>query len=361
MKQTKTAAQMLAQIEKDFFKGVDLAGASLLEGNERRACRLAQVERLLSAEQHDSLSMAMRLSDMFWTADEGRVPTEPANPLLSLTEERMVPDRQPLTEEQMSTDRLSLTGEEMRRLRLILEVAGLCHDLSLHFAFDLKETLGIRKNDFRVSNRQLVAWLTATAYEQIAMHTAYIMKKQAAGMYESRHYLPAQDEVAEIFSAEHRELVRQPDSTRMPARDYVGTILDALLQIERHWQRGRRLKLKPDLVMLHDEIFGVVPRRFDKVVLKAAQALYDYMDTQLVGRLLMEDFDVTTAFWSDMPEHVRRNWDDTMSRFAEKVREVRSQYLGEGWLTDDSLAFGYLMTHAEWCGQGWWRKEDKAL
>ena len=34
MKHTKTATEMLAQIENDFFKGVDLAKASLLKDNE---------------------------------------------------------------------------------------------------------------------------------------------------------------------------------------------------------------------------------------------------------------------------------------------------------------------------------------
>ena len=38
MKQTRTAREMLAQIEKDFFKGANLAAASRLRGEERRAC-----------------------------------------------------------------------------------------------------------------------------------------------------------------------------------------------------------------------------------------------------------------------------------------------------------------------------------
>jgi hypothetical protein len=52
---------------------------------------------------------------------------------------------------------------------------------------------------------------------------------------------------------------------------------------------------------------------------------------------------------------------EVLKLFARKVREVRSKYLAEGWLTDDSLAFSYLMDHAQRCGQGWWREEDDAL
>jgi hypothetical protein len=268
----------------------------------------------------------MWLSDMFWTADEGRKLPEKPNPLMSLKEQQ------------------TLTDREMARLRLILDVAGLCHDLSLHFTFDLKEAFGI-KNNWWVSNKQLVEWLSTTEYERIAMHIAYILRKFAIDVYVYGHYQPAQDALAELFSAEYSELVRDPKRTKIPPRDYVKTIIDAILQIERHWQRGRKLKLRPDLIMLHDEIYGVVPRQFDKGVLQAAQALYDYMDKEVYGRLTEND---------DFAPEV-------MKRFAEKVREVRSAYFAKGWLTDDSLEFAYLMAHEQNCGYGIWREEDEAL
>ena len=62
-------------------------------------------------------------------------------------------------------------------------------------------------------------------------------------VYAYGHYQPAQDELAELFSTEYSELIREPEHTKMPPRDYVQTILDAMLAIQRHWQRGRRLKL----------------------------------------------------------------------------------------------------------------------
>lgn len=332
---------MLAQIENDFFKNVNLAAGSLLKGEERRAFVLAQVERLLTVK-HGSVALAVLLSDMFWTADEGRKLPKHPNPLLSLKEQQ------------------TLTDKEMARLRLILEVAGLCHDLSQHFTFDLKKAFGV-KNDWWVSNKQLVEWLSTTPYERIAMHTAFIMRKFAIDIYVYGHYLPAQDELAELYSSEYKCLAGAPDRTKIPSRDYVKTILNALLQIDRHWQRGHRLKLRPDLVMLHDEIYGVIPRQFDKGVLKAAQALYDYMDTELCGRLVLRDQDNNVIMWNDQPELMERVTAEVLGRFAVKVREVRSKYLAKGWLEDDSLAFSYLMDHAQRCGHGYWREEDEAL
>ena len=341
-KHTKTASELLAKIEHDFFSGAGLGEACSLEGDERRAYRLVQVERLLTKKDENS-PLAMYLSDMFWTADEGRKLIKEPHPLLSVKGQQ------------------TLTDEEKSRLRLIVEIAGLCHDLSLHFTFDVKETFGIRNKDIWVTNQQLVEWLTTTEYEQIAMHTAYIMKKEAINTYAYGHYQPAQDELAELYSMEYHELVRQPDNTNIPPRGYVKTILDAILRIERHWKRGMRLKLRPDLIMLHDEIYGVIPRRFDRGVLEAAQALYDYMDTELQGRLVLKEYNYNAASWDEQPESVKRTTREVMTRFAEKVREVRSKYLAKGWVEDDSLAFSYLMAHGERCGHGWWREEDDAL
>lgn len=346
MEQIKMARQELAFIEDTFFEGAGLDNASLLKGEERRAYRLAQVDRLLSMElQYAAMTMPL-LSDMFWTADEGRVQSEEnPSPLLSLVVQQ------------------TLTDKEMARLRLILEIAGLYHDLSLHFTFDLDDAFGIKSktflgySDFSVSNKRLVEWLTTTEYEYIAMHTAYIMKKQAIGVYEYGHYLPAQDELAELYSEKHKHPLGYPVTTEIPPRDYVDTILDALLAIERHWKRGMRLKLRPDLVILHDEIYGVVPRQFDKGVLKAAQELYDYMDTELYGRFVTKDFKP----WDEQPESFKQAVSEMLGRFADKVREVRSKYLAKGWVEDDSLEFGYLMEHAQRCGHGWWREEDDAL
>ena len=335
--QIKTAKEVLAQIERRYFKGAGLAKGCKLKGDERRAYVLSQVERLLATE-YGASSMAMWLSDQFWIAGEGRTPMPwedispqvesgyRTNPLLSLKEQQTLKDN------------------EMDRLRLILEVAGLCHDLALHYLFDLKDAFGI-KNIFWVSNKQLVEWLTTTEYERIAMHTAYTLRKHAIDVYVYGHYQPAQDAMAELFSSEYGELVRDPQRTKIPPRDYVKTIVDAILQIERHWQRGRKLKLRPDLVMLHDEIYGVVPLRFDKGVLAAAQALYDYMDREVYGRMTGDN--------PFAPE--------VMKRFAEKVREVRSEYLAKCWIADNSLEFAYLMAHAQNCGYGIWREEDDAL
>lgn len=326
MAQIETASVELARVEKNFFKGAGLDKASRLEGDERRAYRLAQVERLL-ATPCGYTTAAIWLSDRFWTAEEGRkIYEKDPNPLLLLKEQQTLED------------------DEMARLRLILEVAGLCHDLSLHYTFNLDDAFGV-ENNFWASNKQLVEWLTTTEYENIAMHTAYIMKKYATGVYACGRYQPAQDALAELFSVEYGKLIREPERTEMPSRAYVKIVLDELIRIDEHWKQGRKKRLRPDLILLHDEIYGVVPNQFDNDVLKAAKALYNYMDNDVYGRMVGNN-----PFG---PE--------ALKLFAKKVREVRAEYLAEGWVADDSLEFAYLMAHAESCANGWWREEDEAL
>lgn len=50
MKQIMTAKELLAYIEKTFFKGAGLAKASLLEGEERRSYVLSQVDRFINIQ-----------------------------------------------------------------------------------------------------------------------------------------------------------------------------------------------------------------------------------------------------------------------------------------------------------------------
>lgn len=221
MAQIETASVELAWVEKNFFKGAGLDKASRLKGDERRAYRLAQVERLL-ATPCGYTTAAIWLSDRFWTAEEGRkIYEKDPNPLLLLKEQQTLED------------------DEMARLRLILEVAGLCHDLSLHYTFNLDDAFGV-ENNFWASNKQLVEWLTTTEYENIAMHTAYIMKKYATGVYACGRYQPAQDALAELFSVEYGKLIREPERTEMPSRAYVKIVLDELIRIDEHWKQGRK-------------------------------------------------------------------------------------------------------------------------
>ena len=335
-KTVKTASEILAQIEKECFKGVNLKKACGLKDEERRTFRLAQVNRLLVKPEY-----AMWLSDSFWTADEGR---------------NVMYEDEPLTSPQGLK---TLTKEEKERLKLIMEIAGLCHDLSLHFTFNLKEAFGIR-NNFWVTNKQLVEWLLTTEYEHVAMHTAYIMKKFAINVYADTFYQPAQDAMAELYSSEYHESVGYPQRTEIPSRAYVKIILDELMRIERHWKRGRRLKLNPEAVMLHDEIYGFVPPKFDKGIIAAAQELYDYMDKEVKGRLMLEEYNPDDP-WSEQPESVKRATSEVLGHFADKVREVRDRDFGKGWIADYSLEFNYLLAHAERCGRGWWNGEEGIL
>lgn len=328
MEQKNAARERLAQIRNRYFKGISLTEVALLKTeDEIRAFALSQVDRLLT-EKQGGILMAIRLSDEFWTTDKGRIESHPNDPLM---------------DKQAGED---LTFEEAKFSLLIIYISTLCHDLGCHYAFKLKETLGFG-GDFWTSNKKLVEWLKTTPYEHIAMHTAYILKRHAIKIYSNMLYQPAQDEVAVIFSEEYNTLIRHPEVTTVPPRAYVKAVLDSLIGINRHLRRGRLQNLNPEVVRLHDDIFGCVPRHYDKRVLEAAQVLYDYIVKEVRGRLY---YDGPFAMWDEMPQSYRDTYNDVMGRCALKVREVRDLYLGEGWLEERSLAFGYVMAQAEYIG-----------
>jgi hypothetical protein len=225
----------------------------------------------------------------------------------------------------------------MKQIKTAREVLA---DIGGYFFHEVNlDEAGLPKGNFWVTNKRLVEWLTTNPDEQMAMHTAYALRKHAIFTYADMHYLPAQDTLAKLRAKGYGS-VDDPYDTRMPPREYVQTTIDGLLQIQRHWQHGRRLKLNPYVVILHDEIYGLVPYRFSDRMLQAAQALYDYMDKEVCGKGAT---------------------DEVMERFADKVCEVRAKYLAEGWLSDQSLAFAYLMSHAEWCANWGWQGENETL
>lgn len=337
MKKHSKPSAYLAQIEKDYFCGVDLLAASQLSDDARRAFRLEQVDRLLK-EKFEDVTLAKRLSDLFWTGEEGRASLVDDHPLWSADSGE------------------TLSEEERLRLQLIMEVAGLCRDLSMHYPFDLTEAFGIR-NDLWVTNQQLTERLTHTAYEQVAMHTAYLMKKYAISTFGDRGYLPAQDEMAELYSTDYHCLVGMPETTEMPPHAYTQEILQALQRIERHWRRGRRRKIHSEVVILHDEICGCVPSRFYPHVLRAAQSFFNYMDKEVYGKLVAKD----SPSRNDQTKALTRRQKMVMERFAEKIRDMRFSRLFNEKLEDYSLAYNYLMAHAQRCGNGCWRKEEDAL
>ncbi len=320
MTKTMTASELLARIEKTYFSREKLGKACKLKGAERREYVLGQVECLLS-KKHGMELMGVYLSDEFWTADDDRMPLRADNPLLSIEGIE------------------SLTKEEQLKASLIKDVAGLCHDLSQHFEFDLKVYFGVR-NNWWITNKRLVEWLSTTQYKQIAVHTSYIMKKIAINEYEDMHYQPAQDALASLFSRELMSSVRMPGKPQEKPELYVKAIIDEMLRIERHWKQGRRRKLEPEVVILHDEMYGLVPLQFDAGVLKAAQELFEYMDKEVYNRGVTEE---------------------VVNGFGEKVKEIRHKHFAKGWIADYSLEIGYLMAHAELCAQGYWQKGDKTL
>lgn len=323
MTQKTTAGERLAQIETRYFNDIAWDEVRKLNHVEFVEFLLSNVERLLKETTDGHTSQSQSLVAEYFADD-------------TLIEQANLPL------ESHSDGPIKLTPDQYRQL-VIKFIACTCRQMNDHTLSDGRGGIAF-EGPFRASHKAFANWLCKMPYEHVAMHVAYIMKKTENRRYSDMFYQPAQDATADIFSAENCQLIGEPEKSKMSPRDYVECILDELLRIERHWERGRRLKLDPEVVILHDCIFGCVPRCFDKKVLEAAKVLHDYMDKEVRGRLRTKEKYVLI---SEIPESLRRKFNDLMAKVRQKVREVRDQYLGKGWLGDFSLASGYVLAQAE--------------
>lgn len=338
MTQKNAARERLARLENKYFQGISLTETALLKTEEeRRPFVLAQVERLLTEKMGE-----VPLGDSLW--DDYNSPKH-YKTLLVLTPLHEMPGVE------------TMTDEELARINLIRSIEELCWRLYKYCMHDRVDNIGI-PGRLWISNKELLEWLTTTPYEHIAMYIAYELKRRAKFRFFAIQYQPAQDKVAEIFSEEYKKLIREPDNTEIPPRAYVKAILDTLQSIDQHWECGRRMKLNPEVVKLHDDIFGFIPQSFDKEVIEAAQAIYDYMDENVRGRFFYRGYPV---WWNRMTLSFRNKCEGVMRRTSQRVRELRDQYLAKGWLEDNSLAFAYVLAQAEHIARQKTLEEDYAL
>jgi hypothetical protein len=323
MTQKNAAGERLAKIETRYLKDIAWDELKPQSVEEHTTFLLSQVERLLSEPTDEPISVAQSFVDEYFA--DGELYRLAMLPLKSHT-----------------GDKIALTWDQFHQYTVCV-IACICKDLLDRGFYDSKGLFGV-KGAFDISNKDLLDWLYTTPYEHIAFHVASTLKAYERKAYSMRGYLPALDETAAISSEEHDEPICCQESTKMSPRAHTKAILEKLVSIDRHWERGRQLKLNVEVLMLHDSILGCIPPRFDKKVVEAALALHDYMDNEVCDCLHPKEGSAPLA---DMPESFRVEYNDVMGKVTRKTREVCNQHLGEGWLEDHPKAFEYVMAYAE--------------
>lgn len=225
--------------------------------------------------------------------------------------------------------------------------------------FDQEYYLGF-SGEFSIENTGLVTWLSTTQYKRVAMFVSYIMKKEATEMLERLRYRPAQDYLAELWSEKSKKALFRPHHETMPAEEYIETILNALTQVKEHIEDGHRIGLRYlDEIILHDELYGGMMDCFIPETMAIAHEIFVFISENAIVEKSEYNFEALS--WFEQPESLRQEFDRVHELCAEKFREIGKKYYPDGRLNEGSLAFSYLMAHAEDAMWGNWREEDDAL
>ena len=205
-------------------------------------------------------------------------------------------------------------------------------------ALDLRavELLGFcRQDKISAYNRRLSKFLTETPYRHIACLILEGMTARSLSEAARMGYQPAQDYLAELPYINKLDDCKDTDIKKR---------LHALRQYEWHLKSGQKQGFTTEEIITHDEIYGFFMNRFEPTVMTSARRIARFIGEEMpkhVKGYVVED----DLYYQ--PKEVKREIADGVKRVAEFVRKERDKYFAEGWLDDDSIAFSYLMAHAE--------------
>lgn len=324
----KTIEQMFRNIKEEIFLNDEVERIPQMTPEERNGFLLKHVDRLLSVENtllpdgRRTDIVAAWFSDMFWTADEGRVPMSSNNPML---------DKKVLN---------SLNDNDLKLCRFYLDAAGLCHDLFNHQAFDLS-LLGITGNPSLPLNPELLAWLQQTPYLEIARHAVYTLQKELDKHLRRIHHFLANDFICfgldEGFSGGYI----QPYDSEIPAQDYIQTLLKCVEPVVMHLADGEKMGLETDVIIMHDNLQRDMKVGFNPSLVEMAQQLKEALDN------LYNLFDWSKRKKATLPEKqpamIRRQVTAVQDAFYDEILRI-----ADGMLNEDSLQLSYLLDFAEY-------------
>ena len=328
MKNIQTTEEMFQVIKEYLFPDVDVKQVVTMTEEAQQTFLLEHLNRLFSPENIKRIPAWY--SDLFWTADEGRRP-------MSGQEDWLNPLIDPAA-------RMQMTPDEQLLCSFYVTLAGLCHDLYLHFPFD-PMLLGIETDeDFVYSNQPLVKWVEQTPYRNIAAEIAATMLKVTLNTV-TDYYQPAQDYLSEIRSKDFGTVrINSLHYGEVSSEEFTQAVMQALKTLEDHLNRGYEMGLCTEEIILHDEMVGKLRPGFVEWLPELVHELYQTLQEEY-KKLDLSDFDASKPFHKQKGS-VRRALAAYEETIIDKIHELQEKHELEGWFEDDSLAFSYLMEHA---------------
>lgn len=238
-----------------------------------------------------------------------------------------------------------LSESQKALLQLCREIVKIVLNIQDEFEPDMIDRLGVRYKELSAYDRTLSKFLTETPYKYVAGCVLTCLTRHF--LYEAARmgYQPAQDYLADLQYdcplVEYDDYDRNKDCN--DDKD-IKKRLKALRQYEWHLKSGQKQGFTIEEIITHDEIYGFFMNRFEPTVMTSARRIARFIGEEMPKHVKGYVVDADLYY---QPKEVKREIADGVKRVAEFVRKERDKYFAEGWLEDDSIAFSYLMAHAE--------------
>ncbi len=155
--------------------------------------------------------------------------------------------------------------------------------------------------DFTLDNKALCQWMTTTPLENIAAHTACIVRQQEFNKV-SDYYDAAQD-----FYADNWHEWDDYKAGTMSGRQFVEALISHVEEINSHVAEGKKMGLTMEQIILHDSMWGLLPSRFDTELAEVAKVVLAKAEAEIA--------DMRPYIWS---EEGKRAFAPRMLDFADK-------------------------------------------
>lgn len=111
---------------------------------------------------------------------------------------------------------------------------------------------------FTLDNKELRTWLETTPLHDVAAWTAYIVRRVELDKI-ANYYDAAQD-----FYADSWYEWNDYESGKLPAKQFVNIVIGNVDEVNAHIADGKQRGLSMDEIVLHDAMWGILPKHIDE-------------------------------------------------------------------------------------------------
>lgn len=189
----------------------------------------------------------------------------------------------------------------------------------------LEEIYAMYGPQLTLDNKELRKWLETTEFENIAAWTANIVRRMEVKKI-SNYYDAAQD-----FYADNWDKWDAYEHGEIRGKEFVESVIDQVDEVAAHVADGKQKGLSMDEIVLHDAMWGFLPKNIDEELADIARKTLAKAEEELPQR---------PYIWS---EAGKQNYASDMLKMAAELLENNGYDINYG--NGYSIEQGYLLDY----------------